>query len=332
MTPEQLARLPEVLFEIGKAIGSDEDFKPLFSHISELVCRLVDADSCSLMLLDAAGKRLLTKAAYGLTEQRMQLVAFNVGEGVAGWVVKEVAPALIHDVSRDDRFILLASSSTQIKSMACVPLIARTGAIGALTATATSTDGFTELDLDLLAFVAKTIALDVENMRLRKLSVTDPLTGAYNREFLHTQLPAEIEAAEQRGHALSVAMIDVDHFKTINDRFGHDVGDRVLAEVANRLRATIRSGDSLIRYGGEEFLIVLPQTDVQKAAEIGERMRTHMQDESILAGEHAVEVRISVGIAERRTSEEEPSDLIRRADTMLYAAKGRGRNRVEVEP
>ncbi len=324
-----LARLPEILFEIGKAIGSEDDLAHLLSNISGLVCELVGADACSIALVDASRERLLTKAAHGLTGGRIERFSFAVGEGVAGWVLEHSESALIDDVEADPRFLVIEGSN-EIRSMACVPMLARDTPVGTLTATAPTVAAFTEDDLELLGFIAKTIALDIENVRLRRVSVTDPLTGVYNREYLQQRLPAEIQAATRRGAPLSVAMIDIDHFKAVNDKYGHDVGDRVLTVVAQRLRHSIRKDDILVRYGGEEFLALLPDADLSRAREIGERMRHALQAAAVSGGPGiSIEVRISVGVAEH----EEFTDvvtLIRQADTALYSAKGRGRNRVEV--
>ena len=325
-----LDRLPEVLFEIGKAIGSDKGLEHLFERISELVCSLMDADACSVMLLDSSRTVLLGKAAHGLAAGRIHQISFRTGEGVAGWVADHGVPARIDDCLADERFVHFeGDGASRIRSMLCVPLLARDRTVGVLTVTDREVSRFHEADVELLGFIGKTIALDMENMRLRKMSVTDPLTGAYNREFLGQRLPAELSLAIQRGQALSVAMIDVDHFKTVNDRYGHAVGDAVLLEVADRLRGAIRKGDLLVRYGGEEFLAVLPDATLERAREAGERMRAALMGEAIsVAGGDTLEVRVSVGVAELSPGDDETT-LIRRADTALDQAKGRGRNRVE---
>ena len=186
--------------------------------------------------------------------------------------------------------------------------------------------------LELVRFIATTIALDIENVRLHRVAVTDPLTGAYNREFLMQRLPQEIEATIDRDRPLSVAMVDVDHFKAVNDQYGHGVGDVVLAEVARRLRGAIRGGDLLVRYGGEEFLAVLPKADAGRAWEVGERMRQRVCERAFDIGDGlALILKTSVGIAQWRTGEKMP-DLIERADEAMYSAKRLGRNRVEVAP
>jgi len=332
MNPEGLQKLPAALFEIGKLIGSELDPGILLARIAQLICQLIDAEACSVMLIDADRKRLLAKAAYGLRTEHMHSVSFRVGEGVAGWVVEHGKPALIHDVTQDPRFVVLPANETPIASMICVPLIARGERVGAVTATSGKPNAFDTNNLELIRFIAMTIALDIENLRLHRVAVTDPLTGAFNREFLLQRLPQEIETATERDRALSVAMVDVDHFKTVNDHYGHGIGDLVLAEVARRLRGAIRGGDLLVRYGGEEFLAVLPKADAGRAWEVGERMRQRVCERAFEVGDGlALLLRVSIGIAQWRTGELMP-DLIERADTALYGAKDRGRNRVEVAP
>jgi len=332
MNTEELQKLPAALFEIGKLIGSELDPGILLSRIAQLICQLIDAEACSVMLIDADRKRLLAKAAYGLRTEHMHTVSFEVGEGVAGWVVEHGQPALIHDVTQDPRFVVLSSNETPIASMICVPLIARGERVGAVTATSSKPSAFDTNNLELIRFIAMTIALDIENVRLHRVAVTDPLTGAYNREFLMQRLPQEIETATDLDRALSVAMVDVDHFKTVNDHYGHGIGDVVLAEVARRLRGAIRAGDMLVRYGGEEFLAVLPKADAGRAWEVGERMRQRVCERAFEVGDDlALLLRVSVGVAQWRLGEKMPA-LIERADAALYSAKDRGRNRVEVAP
>jgi diguanylate cyclase (GGDEF)-like protein len=332
MSPDGLQKLPAALFEIGKLIGSDLDPGILLARIAELICQLIDAKACSVMLLDADRKRLLARAAYGLRTERMHSLSFRIGEGVAGWVIERGESALIPDVRQDPRFVVLPENQTPIASMLCVPLLARGERVGVVTATSERTGAFDANHLELVRFISTTIALDIENVRLHRVAVTDPLTGAYNREFLVARLPQEIETAIDRDRTLSIAMVDVDHFKAVNDQHGHAIGDGVLAEIARRLRGAIRTGDLLVRYGGEEFLVVLPKADAGRAWEVGERMRQRVCERAFNAGDGLILLlRVSVGVAQWRTGEK-MQELISRADIALYGAKQRGRNRVEVAP
>lgn len=330
-----MERLPAVLFEIGKLVASDLDPHILLSRISELICKLIGAHTCSVMLLDSARERLLAKAAYGLHTERVHLLSFAVGEGVAGWVARQGEAALIDDVSADARFVPLPEHPTPIASMLCVPLTARGQRVGVVTATSERIGAFTNHHLELVRFLATTIALDIENVRLHRVAVTDPLTGAYNREFLTQRLPAEIDAASANERPLSIALVDVDEFKRINDAHGHLVGDHVLSEIARRLRTAIRGGDVLVRYGGEEFLAVLPRANAGRAWEVGERMRLRVSESVVeVTGGPRIAITLSVGVAELRYTPtmETAHQLTDRADAALYSAKRHGRNRVEVAP
>lgn len=332
MNPERLHKLPAVLFEIGKLVGSDMDPGVLLARIAELVCQLIDAHACSVMLLDASRERLLAKAAYGLRAERMHSLTFALGEGIAGWVAQTGEALLLDDARQDPRFVQLPGNRTPIAAMICVPLLARGDRVGVVTATSQATAAFTDSDLELVRFIAATIALDIENVRLHRVAVTDPLTGAYNREFLASRMPTEIETAVERERTLSIAMVDIDHFKSVNDRYGHTVGDAVLAEIAQRLRSAIRTGDMLVRYGGEEFLVLLPKAGAERAAEVGHRMRERVIEAPVDTGNGTLlDITVSVGVAELRTRPVEAmAELIARADAALYAAKANGRNRVEL--
>ncbi|MDD3352997.1 GGDEF domain-containing protein [Zoogloea sp.] len=158
----------------------------------------------------------------------------------------------------------------------------------------------------------------------------DVLTQLFNRRFLPSILKREINLARKNGRGFCVMMLDIDHFKRVNDEFGHDAGDRVLQQVAGQIMNLVRSSDFVFRYGGEEFLAVLAAADQERACQIGEKVRRHIEEQKILlAGGRSVQVTLSVGIA---TDDGHPDyqRLIERADKALYAAKDSGRNRVVV--
>lgn len=155
----------------------------------------------------------------------------------------------------------------------------------------------------------------------------DELTGLWNRRFLQRRLAAELHAARRHGHGLSVAMVDVDHFKAVNDAHGHQVGDETLVVVAQRLTQAVRAEDVVGRWGGEEFLAILPRIDADGAHAVAERIRRDVAQAP--AGPQQIAVTVSVGCA---TLDDETSAdlLLRRADEALYAAKRAGRNAVVV--
>jgi len=164
----------------------------------------------------------------------------------------------------------------------------------------------------------------------RRRSMVDPLTSVWNRAGLDSILERELAATSARHSRLSVAMIDLDHFKEVNDRFGHGTGDAVLAEVARRLRVAARPADSVARFGGEEFLVVLPDCGESNASVVGERLRERIGSAPVVVGQSVkLEVTCSIGVATAEVGE--PSNvLLTRADVALYDAKHAGRNRVVV--
>jgi len=335
MNPDLLSQLPQILFQIGKALGSEEPLAPTLAKISELVTKLCDAAACSIMLADPEQQILMGKASFGLRHDDIASVTFPYGEGVAGWVVTHAESVCIDDVVDDERFVAHGECS-HIRSLVCVPLTHRDAIVGVLTITDPRVGHFTSASVDLLALVAQTIALDMENIRLRRLAQTDALTGAYNRQYLDRRFPIMVKKALEQSEALSIAMFDVDHFKDVNDVHGHDVGDLVLADIARRLALTSREGDRLIRYGGEEFLLLLPGANLATAAEIADRMRVQLASESISLERRGrepvvLDIRISAGVSQLGSSDT-TEEFFKRADEALYRAKSNGRNRIEVAP
>jgi two-component system cell cycle response regulator len=163
-----------------------------------------------------------------------------------------------------------------------------------------------------------------------EMAITDALTGLYNRRYMESHLATLIEQAAARGKPLTTLIIDIDYFKAINDTHGHDAGDDVLREFAIRIRKSIRGIDLACRYGGEEFVVVMPETDMAVAAIVAERLRRRIASEpfSIQQGASAIEVTISIGIATLDSADDNAGGILKRADQALYRAKRDGRNRV----
>jgi len=163
-----------------------------------------------------------------------------------------------------------------------------------------------------------------------ELAITDALTGLHNRRYLESHLATLVDQAGQRGKTLAVLMIDLDYFKAVNDNYGHDAGDDVLREFARRLRKNVRGVDLACRFGGEEFVVVMPETDLSLAYSVAERLRQRVAGEPFLvcSGAKSIDVTISVGLAMMYRADDTPETILKRADEALYAAKRDGRNRV----
>ncbi|NBU28755.1 MAG: diguanylate cyclase, partial [Caulobacteraceae bacterium] len=162
-----------------------------------------------------------------------------------------------------------------------------------------------------------------------ELAVTDQLTGLHNRRYMEGQLSALARRAAMGGDPVAALMIDIDYFKKINDNFGHDVGDEVLREFAVRLASNVRAVDLPCRYGGEEFTVIMPDTQIEDAERIAERIRLHVAGSPFrVAGGELLTVTISVGVAATIGTSDTPETLLKRADSAVYEAKHAGRNRV----
>ncbi len=191
----------------------------------------------------------------------------------------------------------------------------------------------------LAALIAACLEIAITRDQLRHLGLADGLTGVNNRRYFEQRLPEEIARAQRSGSPLSCLLIDIDHFKRLNDSFGHGVGDQALRRVAKLIRASLRRSEVLARYGGEEFSVLLPQTNADAAVLIAERLRHEVASTRFtFEGGHSISITVSIGVATHDPALDYPRAnslgvmLVQAADRGLYRAKGDGRNRVVLHP
>jgi diguanylate cyclase (GGDEF)-like protein len=193
---------------------------------------------------------------------------------------------------------------------------------------------YEELEQRMLSLQRENLDLVVKNRMLSEVSSRDSLTGLYNRWFVIEKIDSEINRSLRHGSPMSLLMLDIDHFKRVNDTWGHGAGDQVLQAIGKLLRDSCRVYDVPGRYGGEEFCIVLPETKPDNTGIVAERIRSRLEATSLPCGDTSIVVTASIGIAGMDTPETSallsPAALIDRADRALYSAKNRGRNRVEM--
>lgn len=193
---------------------------------------------------------------------------------------------------------------------------------------------YEELEQRMLSLQRENLDLVVKNRMLSEVSSRDSLTGLYNRWFVIEKIDSEINRSLRHGSPMSLLMLDIDHFKRVNDTWGHGAGDQVLQAIGKLLRDSCRVYDVPGRYGGEEFCIVLPETKPNNTTVVAERIRARLESTALSCGDASITVTASIGIAGMDTPEAgellSPAALIERADRALYSAKNRGRNRVEL--
>lgn len=180
----------------------------------------------------------------------------------------------------------------------------------------------------VIVLVIANFTLSGYQRRLEEMATTDPLTGAANRQVFDLMFDQMLKSVKRRGGTMAVMMCDIDQFKQVNDDYGHEAGDRVLRAVADTARECVRDTDVICRWGGEEFLFLLPDCNAEKARQLAEKMRMAVENRPIAYGRDEIPVTVSLGVAELRPGERQ-SDLVKRADVALYAAKAAGRNRAE---
>jgi two-component system cell cycle response regulator len=232
----------------------------------------------------------------------------------------------------------------ELKSVALVPLLRNKRLIGSLNLGSADASRFTPaLGTDFVEHMASIIAICLENVisneMLKYIGLTDSLTGVYNRRYIDRRLVEEIARARRQAYRISCMYIDVDHFKLVNDSVGHQGGDEVLREVAARIKAELRISDALGRFGGEEFVVLLIDADLDSASIVANRIRAGVADTPVeLASGERVSVSVSIGVATLDDFERDHAiegvaqALVAQADSALYQAKQSGRNRVVASP
>jgi diguanylate cyclase (GGDEF)-like protein len=243
-------------------------------------------------------------------------------------VLENGTPLRVDDTDEDRSF--QRGNSSHVRSLICVPLNVEDETIGVINISNKSSGlPFGDEDEEILGALADQAAVAIARARLYEAAITDGLTGLHVRRFTIHRLRQEVKRALRYGPGLSLILCDIDHFKRVNDTWGHLAGDRVLEAVADQIRTALRQDvDIAGRYGGEEFLIVVPQTDLEGAADCAERLRHAIEEMEIpIEGSSPLQVTMSFGVAQLSPGESH-KDFIGRTDTALYQAKEAGRNRI----
>ena len=264
-----------------------------------------------------------------LNPQIQDRISLRKGEGIAGMVVETGRPKIANLGRQDPDFKGVNPRETDVRQLMCIPLQGKRDIIGVINlVNKRSGEPFSQEDLALLNSIAPQAAVTIENFRLYNYAVSDGLTGLFVRRHFDGWLLQEFERVKRYGGELSVIMVDIDHFKHINDTYGHPTGDWVLIEAAKILKSRIREPDIVARYGGEEFVIGLPATELAGAEVLAERLRRGMEERSFENKDVIISVTISLGVASFSTSQAASRiDLMKYADKALYEAKASGRNR-----
>ncbi|MCL4488817.1 MAG: sensor domain-containing diguanylate cyclase [Chloroflexi bacterium] len=294
------------------------------------------AEGGILFLVDETSGKLQVRAVKGHTDAR---VAPLVPMQVPGYIVRAVrerSPILVEDTQSDPNLAYQGDirELQEIASCLVAPLLLGEQVLGVLLLESSEQDVFAPSDLRLLAAFAATAGVAIRNAQVhaevQRQAITDHLTGLYNRRGLADLGQREIERAKRFKHPLSAILMDLDHFKQVNDTYGHAVGDMVIYTTAQRCRKNIRHIDVIARYGGEEFVVLLPETDMPTLYRVAERLREAMAESPVETERGPVYVTVSLGVTMATEDTLDLMTLINRADEALYVAKQMGGNQLVV--
>ncbi len=329
-------RLLEIyaLYNVSKTLNTGFETEQLLIKLIEDISKNMDIDRMMILLPDKKFTKLTVASHTGFTKEEISRVKPSMYKGVYSLVASEGICRIIENIDTDVTVTEQDIFSPDIGSLIAVPLLRRGDVLGIICAFRNRPKQFGFSDLKLFNSVAEHLAVALENARLfektKEMAITDGLTGLYNKRFMLEKLEAEIDRAARGEHDLSFLIMDIDNFKHFNDTNGHPAGDRLLKELASVIQGTIRKTDIACRYGGEEFVVILPETRKADAQVVAEKLVKKIAEHPFEFAENQPLgcVSVSMGLATYPHDASNFEELIIVGDKALYTAKTSGKNRV----
>ncbi len=325
-----------VFHELGKALTSSLQLDQVLRTIMEKIDEFLRPDTWSLLLIDEAKQDLYFELAVGKGSQALKDVRIKLGQGIAGWVAQHGEAVIVPDVSLDTRFFSKVDEKTKLEthSIVAVPVRIRDRCLGVIElVNCVGSEGFEQRDLALLEALSDFAAIALENarhvQRIHELTITDDCTSLYNARHLNFILETEIYRSQRYGYEFSLVFIDLDHFKQVNDTHGHLMGSKLLAEIGQMLKDGCRLIDFAFRYGGDEFVILLPQTSKDNACVVARRLHKMIREAQWLVADGLnITITASVGVASYPVDSKTKVELLHLADEAMYLVKNTNRDNV----
>jgi diguanylate cyclase (GGDEF)-like protein len=304
--------------------------------VMDNIAKFFKPDTWSLLLVDEQKEELYFAIAVGPAADTLKTLRLKVGEGIAGWVAKHGESLIVPDVYTDPRFAKRIDEMTkwQTRSMICVPLKSKHRVLAVIQLINSPLDSFGESEMFFLHALCDYAAIAIDNARavekIQELTITDDCTGLYNARHLYKTLEAEVYRSQRFGYEFSVVFLDLDHFKQVNDVHGHLIGSRLLNEIGYRIKSTLRLIDYAFRYGGDEFVVLLPQTSKDQGIVVAKRIRDVIRSTPFVMEGISLEIRGSFGMASYPEDAKSAHEIIRQADEMMYMVKNNARDNIAV--
>jgi diguanylate cyclase (GGDEF)-like protein len=323
-----------VFHQLARSLTSSFDLDMILRTIIDHMERFIDADLWTLLMLDEERQELYYAIAAGGEETSLRDLRVKVGEGVAGWVVEHGETLIVPETEDDPRLRSTNTPETpKMRSVIALPLRGRKGTHGAIEIFNPRSDQLTDYTIAFLHILADHAAIAIENARdvarIQQLTITDDTTGLFNVRHLYDMLAWEIERCGRHGLPVSLAFLDLDRFKQVNDAHGHLVGSELLACVGQRLQELSRKQDLCFRYGGDEFVILMPGTSAKEAlTRSASLLRALMDTRFHMKNGLELTISASVGVATAPADGEAVHAIIGTADDRMYTVKTDGRGNV----
>jgi diguanylate cyclase (GGDEF)-like protein len=333
MTTETQGRIPLadllVFHQLARSLTSSFDLDTILRTILEHMERTVEAELWTLLMLDERTQELYYAVAAGGEQNALRDLRVKVGEGVAGWVVQHGETLIVPEAENDPRL----DKSRKVRSVIALPLRGRKGTHGAIEIFNPRADQMTDYTIAFLHILADHAAIAIENARdvarIQQLTITDDTTGLFNVRHLYDVLGRELERSNRNKLPISLAFLDLDRFKQVNDAHGHLIGSELLARTGQRLQELSREQDLCFRYGGDEFVLLMPDTDATAAlAQAGKLLDALMETRFEMKNGLELRVRASIGLASAPDDGATLHAIIGAADARMYTVKSNGRGQV----
>jgi diguanylate cyclase (GGDEF)-like protein len=327
----------KIFHDVAKALTSSLDLDSILQTIMEKMAEYFRPDTWSLLMVDEEHDELYFAIAVGEAAEALKNTRLKMGEGIAGWCAKHGERLIVPDVEADERFAKRIDESTkwETRSVICVPLRSKLRVLGVIQLVNVEASQVSETEMFFLQSMAEYAAIAIENARwvekIQELTITDDCTGLYNARHLYKTLETEVYRSSRFGYEFSILFIDLDHFKSVNDTHGHLVGSKLLSEIGYLIKRQLRLIDYAFRYGGDEFVVLLPQTTKDSALVVAKRLRDAMRASSFCQDEGLnLNVRASIGLATYPHDARTAHDVIRQADGMMYLVKNSTRDNIGI--